>query len=100
MTDLSDTQSFCVAKATKVLGDKWTPKILVTLINGPMHFCQIQNTTGINPRTLSLRLSKLVKMGIIIKEDHYSLTKTGEDLVPILINMVEWGKKYKSLVEV
>ena len=105
MDKITEKQSFCVASATKVLGDKWSPKLIATLLERPLHFCEIQTTTlGINPRILSLRLNKLVKAGIVDKvinpsSSHktiYSLTKKGHDLFPILQSMVDWGKRYGS----
>lgn len=103
--NISNKQSFCVGMATKVLGDKWTPKLIVNLLEGPLHFCELQSlTVGINPRTLNLRLNKLVTSGIITKEiskesvhkTSYNLTKMGRDLLPILQSMVDWGNKYGS----
>ncbi len=102
MNVITNNQSFCVAAATKVLGDRWTPKILVALINGEKHYTEIAHeVTGISPRSLSHRLSSLVKNGVLIKKTNntrnitYTLTKMGKDLYPILVDMVEWGKKYR-----
>jgi len=95
---------FCVAQATKVLGDKWSPKLIVQLFNGPLHFSEIQNLTeGISPRSLNLKLSKLIKLGIVKKDQDmphthktsYKLTQKGIDLFPILNDMYIWGQKYK-----
>lgn len=103
MNKITEKQSFCVASATKVLGDKWSPKLIATLLDKPLHFCEIQSSTiGINPRILSSRLNKLTKLGVVDKtitsdSSHktiYSLTKMGKDLFPILQSMVDWGKKY------
>lgn len=105
MKEITNKESFCVAAATKVLGDKWTPKILVALMGGSKHFCELQNLTfGINPRTLSSRLKKLCSFGVIEKhlcddcpsKAEYSLSKKGIDLVPILTDMYHWGKKYHN----
>lgn len=104
--NISNKQSFCVGMATKVLGDKWTPKLIVNLLEGPLHFCELQSSTvGINPRTLTLRLNKLVSLGIVNKEvseesihkTSYTLTKMGHDLLPILQSMVDWGYKYSPI---
>jgi DNA-binding HxlR family transcriptional regulator len=93
----------CVEYATAVLGDKWTPLLLRHFMNEPtVRFCQLQELTGgINPRTLSARLSDLEENGIIIKETRgsinrceYSLTKKGQDLMPILHDMQQWSTKY------
>lgn len=93
----------CLKAATEILGDKWTPHLLRYFINEEtVRFCQLQDLTGgINPRTLSARLSHLEEEGIIEKLNshtssrcEYQLTQKGRDLMPILRDMREWSKKY------
>ncbi len=96
----------CVVLATKILGDKWTPRLLFALGNcKTLRFCQLQDQTdNINPRTLSKRLIDLEGSGIINKivfseippHTEYSLTEKGKALLPILKKMAEWGAKYAS----
>ena len=97
--------SECVAFATKVLGDKWSPRLLFALSRGHVRFCELQSQGGgINPRTLSQRLLMLEALGIIYKtalpdspsHSEYHLTPKGEDLIPILRRMAAWGEKYAS----
>ena len=97
----------CVKAATKVLGDKWTPQILRFFVNEhTVRFCQVQDLVdGINPRTLSARLDSLEAAGIITKKAtssesrcEYSLTKKGEDLIPILHDMEMWSARYEATV--
>lgn len=97
----------CVKAATKVLGDKWTPQILRYFVNEhTVRFCQVQDLVdGINPRTLSARLDSLEEAGIITKKAtssesrcEYSLTKKGEDLIPILHDMEAWSARYEATV--
>lgn len=99
----SPQKSSCVAFATKVLGDKWTPRLLFALSGVSLRFCQLQERAGgVNPRTLSKRLTDLEGFGIIKKDTfsevpphtEYSLTAKGKDLLPILKNMASWGEKY------
>lgn len=88
--------------STLVLGDKWTPKLLRHfLVNNRVRFCQLQDLTDeINPRTLSARLLKLERQGIIVKHKtslsrcEYSLTKKGKDLLPVIDSMSRWSEKY------
>lgn len=96
-------KSQCVAAAASILGNKWTPLLIRALMNNTLRFCQLQEKAGgINPRTLSDRLVRLEKANIIKKitypelppKTEYSLTKKGEDLVPILQSMANWGEKY------
>ncbi|HRF28618.1 MAG TPA: helix-turn-helix domain-containing protein [Candidatus Saccharibacteria bacterium] len=92
----------CLDQATQILGDKWTPRLLRFFINNDsVRFCQLQELAGdINPRTLSARLVKLEKSGIIIKRPllgnrcEYELTTKGRDLLPILEHMNNWSEKY------
>ena len=92
----------CLDQATQILGDKWTPRLLRFFINNDsVRFCQLQELAGdINPRTLSARLVKLEKSGIITKRPllgnrcEYELTTKGRDLLPILEHMNNWSEKY------
>ncbi|MBP9667660.1 helix-turn-helix transcriptional regulator [Candidatus Saccharibacteria bacterium] len=90
--------------ATDILGDKWTPKLLRFFTDhDTVRFCQLQDLAGdINPRTLSARLVKLERAGIVAKQPtsasrcEYRLTQKGKDLLPVLNQMHEWSKKYTS----
>ena len=93
----------CVKAATEILGDKWTPQLLRFFVNNEVvRFCQLQDLVGgINPRTLSARLTSLEDGDIIkrIPSDHssrceYELTGKGKALIPILHDMQEWSAKY------
>lgn len=92
----------CVDAATEILGDKWTPQLLRYFINErSVRFCQLQDlASGINPRTLSARLTHLEEQGIIVKSAthssrcEYTLTEKGYDLLPVLQNMQAWSDKY------
>ena len=96
----------CVQAATDILGDKWTPHLLRYFVNNEtVRFCQLQDLTGgINPRTLSARLARLEEAGVI--ERHvsststrceYCLTEKGRDLMPVLLGMEQWSRKYSAL---
>ncbi|MEO5950369.1 MAG: helix-turn-helix domain-containing protein [Candidatus Saccharimonadales bacterium] len=92
----------CVAAATHILGDKWTPQLLRYFVNEKsVRFCQLQDLVGgINPRTLSARLITLEEADIIKRLStnntrcEYALTKKGRDLMPILVDMQLWSDKY------
>ena len=94
----------CVKAATEVLGDKWTPELLRQFLSSDkVRFCQLQESCGgINPRTLSARLSHLEKSGIIerVPTDttrcEYSITKKGKDLLPVLHSMRVGSEKYAA----
>lgn len=92
----------CIKAATEILGDKWTPLLLRYFINEDrVHFCKLQDSArGINPRTLSARLDRLEDEGVILKIStspsrcEYSLTSKGRDLLPIIVSMESWSRKY------
>lgn len=93
----------CVDAAVIILGDKWTPRIVRSLSEGPMRFCRIQDAVGgVNPRTLSARLHSLEKEGIVTKRVYptspphtdYTLTEKGYDLIPILRSMAKWSEQH------
>ena len=65
-----------------------------------MRFGELQKSLeGVSPRSLSMRLKQLEKMGVVHKKIYpeiplhveYSLTKKGASLEEIVIKMIEWG---------
>jgi DNA-binding HxlR family transcriptional regulator len=93
----------CIASAMEIIGSKWTALILRDLSEGPKRFSQLERSVGsINPRTLSQRLDDLEHHAIVTKQSYaevpprteYTLTKKGEDLLPVLRAMSDWGDKY------
>lgn len=95
----------CVKAATDILGDKWTPQLLRFFANEDnLRFCQLQDLVGgINPRTLSARLTHLEETGVIEKSTtessarcDYRLTKKGKALLPIIRDMEQWSSQYDA----
>lgn len=95
----------CIASAMEIIGNKWTALILRDLAGGPKRFGELEKSVGsINPRTLSQRLDVLENCNIVTRKSYaevpprieYTLTQKGEDLVPVLRQMAEWGTKYYS----
>ncbi|HEY0801001.1 MAG TPA: helix-turn-helix domain-containing protein, partial [Steroidobacteraceae bacterium] len=68
------------------------------------HFRELlqKSEEGIASNILADRLKTLLEQGIITKEDDpshkqkviYSLTERGIELLPVLVQMVDWGHKY------
>lgn len=91
-----------IKAASEVLGDKWTPQLLYFFASqSSVRFCQLQTSVGgINPRTLSARLTELEARGIIEKVPlsntrcEYRITAKGRDLLPVIQLMEKWTKKY------
>lgn len=96
----------CIGVAMEIIGNKWTALILRDLTSGPKRFSELEKSiNNINPRTLSQRLDDLEDQNIITKKNfsevppriEYTLTKKGNDLLPVLQQMAEWGSKYYNL---
>ncbi|MFZ2522203.1 MAG: winged helix-turn-helix transcriptional regulator [Minisyncoccia bacterium] len=86
-----------ITKVAKLLSDTWTMLIMHFLIEGPKRFCDLEKAlTGISTRTLTLKLKKLIKNGMIIrkKEGSYSVTGKGKGLRLIENSMKRYEKKY------
>ncbi len=91
----------CIASAMSVLGHKWTALILRDLLVSPKRFCEFEKSIdNITPRILSQRLSDLEEQGIIEVSSNgpYALTQKGQDLMPIIKQMANWGSKYPTKI--
>ena len=88
------------------LGDKWSLLILTSLSsNGTMRFSEIQKTLGdISQRMLSVTLRSLEENGLISRKIYpevppkveYSLTNSGEELMPYLKSLVDWALEHSQ----
>jgi DNA-binding HxlR family transcriptional regulator len=91
-----------IPAAVELIGEKWAFLILRGALNGLKHFEEFQAGLGIARNILSDRLGKLVAGGILERhpdpEDGrrviYSLTEKGEDLLPVVLAMRQWGEKW------
>ncbi|WP_202919574.1 winged helix-turn-helix transcriptional regulator [Streptomyces adustus] len=91
-----------IADALKVVGDRWSLLVVRELCFGTHRFNEIQINTGVPAATLSERLRKLERAGVIARRrycDHprryeYVLTAVGEDLSPVLAALGEWGARH------
>ena len=95
----------CIKQALSVIGDKWSALIIRELTTGQKRFGELQKAIpGMSPRTLSQRLDDMEEVGIVSKQSfaevpprvEYSLTDKGNDLIPILQQMAEWGYKHHA----
>ncbi|MCQ2078818.1 MAG: helix-turn-helix transcriptional regulator [archaeon] len=94
-----------VDAAMSVIEGRWKTVIICKLArNGaPMRFNQLINEIdGISPRIFTLQLKELENDGIIIRNVRstspkcveYSLSEEGQSLIPILIQLADWGLKH------
>jgi DNA-binding HxlR family transcriptional regulator/putative sterol carrier protein len=94
---------FCpVAKATEILGEKWTLLIIRELLMGGTRFNELQRGLGlISPTLLTKRLNELAENGVVIKRKmpgqrghEYLLTAMGRELLPVVMQLGEWGMRW------
>ena len=92
---------FCpVAKATEVLGEKWTPLIIRELITDDQSFNSLRKGVPLmSPSLLSSRLKSLEGSGVIERNKTdkgviYSLTSAGEEIGPIIEQLGVWGQRW------
>ena len=91
-----------VAKATEIIGEKWTLLILRELLMGTSRFNDFQRSMSrISPTVLNKRLKELEDNGIILrkrlsgKKGHeYRLTPMGRELEPVVDQVARWGQKW------
>jgi DNA-binding HxlR family transcriptional regulator len=91
---------FCpIAKATEILGEKWTILIIRELLMGGRRFNELRRGLGdISPALLTARLKSLEAQGLIarrrdpgLRGHEYYPTESCEALLPVLIGLGEWG---------
>jgi DNA-binding HxlR family transcriptional regulator len=88
--------------AVELIGEKWAFLILRGALNGLRHFEEFQAGLGIARNILSDRLSKMVAGGILERKPDpddgrrviYSLTSKGEDLLPVVLALRQWGEQW------
>lgn len=92
---------FCpVAKATEVLGEKWTPLIIRELISDDQSFNNLRKGVPLmSPSLLSARLKTLERAGVIERNKTesgviYSLTEAGGELAPVIEQLGVWGQRW------
>ena len=87
-------------KAVGILGKKWTPIILRSLMDGPRRFSGVCSyAPGLSDRILSQRLQELEEAGIVERRVlpdrpvvvEYSLTAKGRELREVVEAIQRWA---------
>jgi DNA-binding HxlR family transcriptional regulator len=100
---MADYGQFCpVAKATDIIGERWTVLILRELMLGTTRFSDFQRgLSRISPTLLSKRLKTLEESGLIVRKrspgqqsHEYFLTACGRELEPIIEHLAVWGMRW------
>ncbi len=92
---------FCpIAKASEVLGERWTNLVLRELGAGSETFNDLRRGLPLmSPTVLSKRLKSLEKAGVIERNSinsniRYHLTTAGNELVKIIWQLGTWGQRW------
>ena len=94
---------FCpVAKATEVLGEKWTILVIRELLMGGTRFNELQRGLSmISPTILTKRLNALADQGLVVKKKipgqkgyEYFPTQSCKELLPVIKGLGDWGMRW------
>jgi DNA-binding HxlR family transcriptional regulator len=102
---MSEHRSLCPINLTlELLGDRWSLLIIRdVMFADKRHFRELlQSAEGISTNVLAERLARLVDAGVLRKSSDsshkqktiYSLTETGIDLLPVLLQLGVWGRRH------
>ena len=101
-----EPRSGCPINLTlEILGDRWSLIVIRDIMFGNRrHFRELLNgsTEGIASNILADRLKRLVEVGLLSRRDDpshkqraiYSLTEAAIQLVPLLVQMGAWGRRF------
>jgi DNA-binding HxlR family transcriptional regulator len=94
---------FCpIAKASEIIGEKWTILIIRELLMGASRFNELQRGLSlISPTILTKRLNSLVEHGLVIKKKisgqqghEYFATESCKELLPVIKSLGDWGMRW------
>jgi len=103
MKHKSHQDSICpIARSLDVIGEWWSLLIVRDAMIGVKRFSEFERRLGMAKNILTARLKRLVEEGILrvvpasdgSAYREYELTKKGEDLLPVMVTLRQWGDKY------
>src|SRR3982751_4067947 len=91
-----------IARSLERVGEWWSMLILRDAFAGVTRFDDFRPSLGIAPNMLARRLAALVDAGMLERRryserpprDEYVLTERGRDFHPVLVELVEFGRKH------
>ena len=102
---LSNDVRCSIARTMQVLGDRWSTLIVREAFQGRSKFSDFRDVLGIPSDILTARLSTLVEAGILERRSYrepgarerfgYHLTPAGDDLLPVLGSLAQWGDAHR-----
>jgi len=89
-----------IARATAIVGDRWTVPIIRELFVGSARFDEIQAQTGSTAQMLASRLKRLESEGMIERRAYsrrplrheYVLTRMGREFYPVIFALRAWAR--------
>ena len=91
--------------AIELIGRRWAGAILWALAERPHYFAELTSSVpGLSDRLLSRRLRELEAAGLVERSVHdgtparvsYALTEKGRALEPVLGELKDWARRWKS----
>lgn len=96
--------------AVSIISGRWKSQIIYSISEGNNRFHLLKKElSNISEQVLGRQLKELETHKLIIKKEipdtipagiEYILTNKGQDLIPILKNLCEWGKEYADGKEI
>ncbi len=91
-----------VARALDAIGDWWSLLIVRDAFDGISRFSDFQTSLGIAKGVLTVRLRKLVDLGVLelvpasdgSAYQEYALTRKGRDLFHVVVSLRQWGEAH------
>ena len=99
---MEERQNCPVEVTLELIGGKYKALILWHLSERKLRFSELRRVITATPKMLTQQLRELEAQDLIHREVfpvipprvEYSLTETGESLMPILVAMRDWGAEY------
>jgi len=102
---IDGTFFYCPVDLTlSVIGGRWKGLVFWNLRDGTKRFGELKKIlVGINDKMLTQVLRELEQHGVVNRKVYevippkveYSLTQEGEKLLPVMMQMQEWGAKFE-----
>lgn len=98
-----EEHNFCpVHESIDLLQEKWVMHIVRALLDEGRGFNDLSRAVGVNAATLSQRLEKLERLGVIDKtiestmppRTHYRLTEAGLELQSVIDAIDAWARRH------
>lgn len=97
-----------VATAVSLIGGKWKLLILRNLKMRPWRFNELhRDLDGISQKVLTDSLRQMIDDGLVYRHDYreippkveYGLTELGQQMLPIIDALADFGNYYKQIVK-